>query len=466
MLKNVTLIETQKNGKRSWRLLDQSGNPILPFDAFANSLIRKHSVNTRISYCRHLAEFFDFLYEAAGSLAEQGMTAIDSEKLAEVIEAYDEYLVHGSDSGNDIARSVDRTMPSNRVSKTSSATKHAPVRKFLKLSERVRRQMLEVTQAGIKSFDVAAMPLFQGIGEVREISGYQRTAMVANSLIASVISRGPKLLEEDILPTSTPDITYNQERAFPFDKVRTCFDNLTRYRDKALYSFCAASGCRISEALQLLWDDIDTKAQTVELIDPKSRPHCLSYQVLTPVERDSLVWKGRTTAKTLLIEPFASMFFDALVAYLKTEYVPHGKHQFVFQYSVDGQRGIPYFLCSASSRNGVLRRAIKLSGAIGVEGPHSLRHMYGTYLLNYFPRPDGTYGLPIVVVQKLMGHANLRATEKYARHDVDLIETELAYANAMVFDDGNAKSLTELKRDALMARLVAIEKDLARLPRH
>lgn len=363
-MKNVSLIETQKEGKRSWRLLDPSGQPIASFDAFANSLLRKHSVNTRISYCRHLAEFFDFLHEAAASFAKDQVSEFDHETLTKVVEAYDEYLVLGKDAGSVIARSVDQTMPSPRVSKQSSAIKHAPVRKFLKLSERIRRQMLELTNAGIKSFDADELPLFPGIGDTKAIPVNQRVAMIGNSLIASVISRGPKLIEEGILPTSSPDITYDHDSAFPFDKVRTFLDHLTTYRDKALYAFCAASGCRISEALQLLWEDIDTQSQTVRLIDPKSRPHSPSYLALTPVERDRLAWKGRATATTLLIEPFASMFFGALAVYLKHEYVPHGKHQFVFQYSVDGQRGVPYFFSSASSRSGVLKRAIRLSGVL------------------------------------------------------------------------------------------------------
>lgn len=460
-MKNVSLIETQKDGKRSWRLLDPAGQPIASFDAFAISLLKKHSVNTRISYCRHLAEFFDFLYEAADSLSKKGAAGFDRDILAKVIEAYDDYLVLGKDADSAIAQSVNETMPSPCVSNQSSAIKHAPVRKFLRLSERVRRQMFELTTAGVKSFDATGLPLFPRVGEHKAISGYQRAAMVGNSLLASVISRGPKLLEEDILPNSTPDITYDHSRAFPFDKVATLINNLTTYRDKALYSFCAASGCRISEALQLLWEDIDTKFQTVRLIDPKSRPHSASYKVLAPLERERLVWKGRATTTTLLIEPFASMFFDSLAAYLKSEYVPHGKHQFVFQYSTGGQRGVPYFLCAASSRNGVLKRAIKLSGVKGVEGPHSLRHMYGTYLLNYFPRPDRTYGLPMGIVQKLMGHKTQRATEKYARHDWDLIETELRYANLIVFEHGEAKSLIQLKREALLAKLEAVERELS-----
>lgn len=462
-LKNVTLVETQKDGKQSWKLVDSTG-PVASFETFANTLLSS-PLNTRKSYCVHLAQFFDFLYEAAANLATEGVRGFDHDTLMNVIEAYDDYLVLGKDAGSIIARGVAHTMPSPLVSKQSSAIKHAPIRKFLKLSERVRRQMLELTAAGIKSFDAAAHPVFAGIGESKTIHPQQRTAMVANSLLASVISRAPKLIEDCILPTSAPDITYEHDRAFPFDKVSALMGNLTTNRDKALYAFAAASGCRISEALQLLWEDINTSTQTIRLIDPKRRPHSRSYRALTPLERDRLVWKGRATAATLLIEPFASMFFEALAAYLKHEYVPHGKHQFVFQYSTDGQRGVPYFLCAASSRNGVLKRAIKLSDVEGVEGPHSLRHMYGTYTLNYFPRPDGTYGLPIGVVQKLMGHKTQRATEKYAQHDMDLIEVELRYANLMVFGDGDAKSINHLKLEALQAKVRAVERELARTPK-
>lgn len=459
MLKNVSLVESVKGGQQTWRLLGPDGLPVGAFDVFATSLLRKNPPNTRKSYCRHLAEFFDFLYEAAQILASEGRL-VDTETLAQTIEAYDEYLVLGTGSGNEIASKVAASMPSPCVSRRSSSAKHAPVRRFLKLSERIRQQMVELTNAGIKTTVQADMPLVAGIGQRTEIGSYQRAAIVGNSMLASVISRGPKLIEEGILPTSSPDIVYEHERAFPFDKVAPMLGYLLTYRDKALYSFCSASGCRISEALQLVWDDIDTANQRVRLIDPKSRPNLDSYLALSPADREKLVWKGRTTSATLLIEPFASLFFENLALYIRHEYVPHGRHQFVFQYTAEGLAGRPYFLVSAASRNGVLSRAIKLAEVENVEGPHSLRHMYGTYLLNYFPRPNGSYGLPIGVVQKLMGHRSQRSTEKYARHDKDLIEAELRFANQMVFNNGQAKSIAELKREALLSRLAVVEKEL------
>lgn len=456
MLKNVSLIETRLNGKQSWRLLGPDGRPVRAFEIFARTLERR-SVNTRANYCRWLAEFIDYLFEASAWAAVEPDDSPHQETLVEVLEAYDEYLVFGPDSGNVIARRVDETLPSRRISKRSSSIKHAAVRKFLKLSERVRAQMLELTRAGAEAINVDEHKLLIGIGEKREMTHFQRRALTANSLLAGVIAGGPKLIEEGILPTTLPDITYEHERAFPFDKVSDVVERLTTFRDKALYTLCAASGCRISEALQLLWDDIDTKAQTVRLVDPKTRPTCKSYLALTSEERDRLVWKGRATPLTLLIDPFATMFFEALAAYLRYEYVPHARHGFVFQYSRGRDQGQPYFLASASSRNGVLNRAIKLVGIERVEGPHSLRHMYGTYLLNYFPRPDGTYGLPIGIVQKLMGHRQAKDTAKYARYDRDLLEAELKYANLMLFGNGKVRSVNELRRAALLSRLAEVE---------
>lgn len=358
MFRNVTLLETHVSGRQSWRLLDPDGRTIPAFDVFAKTLERR-SVNTRKSYLRWLAEFFDFLFEAAAWSADGEVVSQDT--LIAIIEAYDDYLVLGSESGNPIAQRISQTMPSSRISKTSSGTKHAAIRKFLKLSERIRIQMLELTNAGFQSGNVSQQKLITGLGDRREPSACERQSMVRNSILAGCISRGPQLIEEGVLPTSTPDLTYDHERAFPFDKVRNVLDELTTYRDKALYALCAASGCRVSEALQLLWDDIDTTTQKVRLIDPKSRPHSPSYLALKPSERDHLVWKGRATPLTLLIEPFATAFFVALAAYLRYEYVPHGRHKFVFQYTHQGEAGQQKRICRLFLKTDITPHSARVS---------------------------------------------------------------------------------------------------------
>lgn len=108
MFKNVTLLKSGKEGKTTWRLLGPLGQPLDSFGAFADSLTRKHAFNTRAAYCRHLADFFDYLYEALAALQ-----VVDPQQqfsrlvLREIIEAYDDYLVLGGSSAKRVAALVD-----------------------------------------------------------------------------------------------------------------------------------------------------------------------------------------------------------------------------------------------------------------------------------------------------------------------------------------------------------------------
>lgn len=346
------------------------------------------------------------------------------------------------------------------VTAASCSLMHAPLRRFLDMSESLRRHLQELVHHGLLASTVDPVALLPSKVK-RRINPAERTALLAGSVLAGVISGGPQLLAEAALPRVGGAAPYDERRAFPFDAAVPLLNAMPSWRDKALYSFCAASGCRISEALQLLWADIRLTDCTVKLVDPARRANDTSYLALLPNERDKLVWKGRATQATLLIEPFASMFIESLEQYMRLEYIPHGRHQFVFQHRRKGLEGRPYFLSAASSRNEVFKLAIT-SCIPGSDdrahlSVHSLRHMYGTYLLNYFPRANGSYGLPIGLVKQLMGHKSVTSTERYARHDVELIRAELAFANAMVFGSGTVKSLNQMRRDALQGKLAAVE---------
>jgi integrase len=463
MLRNVTLLKSEKDGKATWRLLGPSGLPLDSFAAFADSLLRKHPFNTRASYCRNLAEFFDYLFEAASALqAASPGQRVTRALLQQVIEAYDDYLVLGSASGKRVAILVDAAKPSPMHAPATSALMHAPVRKFLRLSEQLRTEMEELTNQGLRQDVADPQPLLTDLRGAVPVVVAQRQAMAATSMIAGVLSGGPKFLRSAILPTVSPQVAYEDSRAFPFDSIGDFIEQLPTYRDKALYSFQAASGCRIHEGLQLLLDDIDVTAGSVALRSPRLRVNHPSYLSLGPTERDKLAWKGRTTESTLLIEPFVSLFFANLEQYLRTEYTPHGLHRFVFQFLRKGQEGRPFFLSAATSRLETFKRAATAAGlAAQVHGPHSLRHAYGTYLLNYFPRLNGDYGLAVPLVQQLMGHANVKSTLKYARYDQDLMRLELQHANAMVFNGATPKSIGQLKLEALNSQVLKLRKDLA-----
>ena len=462
MLKNVTLLPGTKNGKRTWKLLGPTGEVNEPFSIFAKLVSGKNSKNTLENYCRHLAQFFDYLYEASTALhliRDDALLTFGA--LLDIVEAYDEYLVYGQESGNEVAQIVARTLPSPRNTRQTSALKHAPVRRFLKLSDQIHRQTLELVNAGLLQRQESPTPLLDTANLKHPPSAPQRQALLGNSMLAGVIAGGSKLVPSTILPIVTPQAAFDNARAFPFDRIQEFIEALPKHRDKAFHSLLAASGCRTHEGLQLLFDDIDVDRREVFLVEPATRPNCSSYLYLTPDERYSLSWKGRTTSITFLIEPFASMFFTEFASYLREEYVPHGLHKFVFQYRFRELQGRPFYLSDSDTRSELFHKAANACGIkLNVHGPHSLRHAYGMYLLNYLPRIDGGHGLNIDVVQQVLGHTDLRSTQKYARHDHDLIEAELRFANAMVFGRGTTKSLAQMKLEALNSQVLKLKAEL------
>lgn len=451
-MKNVSLIETNTNKVKSWKLLNNSGELIESFGIFSNLLIKKYSTNTRLSYCRNVALFIDYIEEASNLYKDREFT---KSFLVSVIESFPDWLLYGESSGNEISLDIQKTYPSPSYSKQTIDLIVASVRIFLNISERIR---MEQENNG----ELVDSKLFIDANTKELISNNVKNSLVRKSMLGGVVAEGPKLIKACILPISKSQSYFSIERAFPFDKIIPLIDSFPTCRDKSLYMFCAASGCRIHEALQILIEDIDIKNRTVRLVDPNSRITHDSYKKLTPDERSKLSWKGRNTDRVLLIQPFGDLFFEYLEEYIKHEYVAHNKHSFVFQNVRGNQKGKPFFLSSASTRNEAFNKASQKIGVLEElnQGVHSLRHMYGTYLVNYFPKSDGTYGLPLAVVQKLMGHSTINATQRYARHDSELIAIELEYANNLLYKDGEFKSnFLDMKKQAIKSQLLELEKE-------
>lgn len=457
--KNVTLHAFQKNGVDSYKLLGDAGE-IVSFGMFIATLERRVKSNTLHSYARALAHFFDYFYEAGYHIAaRENRTNIRRDELREIIEGWKDYLTKGVATGNALVEAVARTLPRELVKAKTSNQYHAALKTFLKLSEGFRREGEELGRYGFVMGKYDAQALFEDIGKTLPISGMMKAAMVRSSMLAGVLSGGPEKRGIDLLPLDDlEEDEFDDGNLFPLDSFPAFVNTLRTSRDKAVYCFYAASGCRTSEGLQLLWEDIDIVQQEVRLVDPNTRVNHPSYLYLTPNQRAKLAWKGRVTQETFLIEPFASMFWKYLREYVAKEYIPHGLHQFVFQSLKAPYRGAPYCTSKASSRQGIFKRAQLRTGLpTTIRGPHSLRHAYGTYILNYIPRDDGGYGLELPIVKVLMGHVSIKHTAKYAKHDKDLIRSHIAFGNDAVFGGGPlAMTQIELKVRALLAMAKAL----------
>jgi integrase/recombinase XerD len=55
--------------------------------------------------------------------------------------------------------------------------------------------------------------------------------------------------------------------------------------------------------------------------------------------------------------------------------------------------------------------------------------MYAFYVHNFAPMADGSFGFPLKQVQMLLGHAELKTTQRYARQDSMKLEVAIGVLN-------------------------------------
>jgi integrase/recombinase XerD len=146
-------------------------------------------------------------------------------------------------------------------------------------------------------------------------------------------------------------------------------------RNRALLELLYSTGSRISEAVGLDVDDIDTQARSVLLRGKGGK------QRLVPI--------GRPAVQAL----------DAYLVRGRPELASRGRGTAAIFLNVRGGR------LSRQSAWQVLRDAAERAGITSDVSPHMLRHSFATHLL------EG--GADVRVVQELLGHASVTTTQIY-----------------------------------------------------
>jgi integrase/recombinase XerD len=149
-------------------------------------------------------------------------------------------------------------------------------------------------------------------------------------------------------------------------------------RNRALLELLYSTGSRISEAVGLDVDDIDTQARSVLLHGKGGK------QRLVPV--------GRPAVQAL----------DAYLVRGRPELARRGRGAFVAPGIFLNARG---GRLSRQSAWQVLQDAAERAGITAGVSPHMLRHSFATHLL------EG--GADVRVVQELLGHASVTTTQIY-----------------------------------------------------
>jgi len=180
-------------------------------------------------------------------------------------------------------------------------------------------------------------------------------------------------------------------KALPVGEVLRLLETPSGLRDRALLEVLYSTGARISEAVGLDLDDIDTHERTV-LLDGKG-----GKQRLVPIGRPAL---------------------DALDAYLvrmRPALAAAGRGTPAVFLNVRGGR------LSRQTAWQTLKVAAERAGIAASVSPHTLRHSFATHLL------EG--GADVRVVQELLGHASVTTTQIYTLVTVNTLREVYATAH-------------------------------------
>jgi integrase/recombinase XerD len=219
-------------------------------------------------------------------------------------------------------------------------------------------------------------------------------ASSAGRALAAVRGLHRFALREGLVPddaardVTPPALPVRLPRALSVDEVEQLLagcigDGPGPLRDRALLELLYSTGARISEAVGIDLDDLDTDARTVLLrgkggkqrVVPVGRPALAAVDAYLVRARPALAVRGRGSPALLL---------NARGARLSRQSAWH-----------------------------VLRGAADAAGLTAQVSPHTLRHCFATHLL--------AGGADVRVVQELLGHASVSTTQVYTHVTVDTL---------------------------------------------
>jgi len=432
--RHAAITEAVRNGKAIFVLIAEDNFLCKFFDNWAYQLAKNYAFNTVRGYCRDVCILINFIVEY--SLRRGGLTPL---VLSNCLDSFEDYLVFGVNSDQAIIRDVAAALGTSPVGGSTAHRYIVSANKFIDASEEFRLGMQELEKVGYVSHaNISAFPqglLFEGVAPSKI-----RNAIKENSWFAGCLAGGVKRIKyRNLVPKSkasqiaATDEFGGDDLAFPIDLMVNLIESATCARDAMLWSGCAAFGLRITEILSLTFSDIHASSGKVFIVDPRSRQDELATW-LPAEEVKKLSHKGRTSTDTYGIEPFVSHFwyyyaqYYAEVRSYERRNPLDPKHNFVFRKLNSSEPLI-------NSYQSVYERFRTASYAItgSYYGLHSMRHMYGYYLVNFCPSPSNPnrFGLDIRLVQKFMGHKSLKSTMRYARKDARMLEVTLSALNAL-----------------------------------
>lgn len=429
-MKNVTLVSVEPP-----LLLGPNGEKIEIFDRYIRKLKSKSkSRNTLISYATGVSQFLDYLIEAGCFL---NLSATSIESLDTYIEAYPDFLIDSRYSSDEKISDIALRLGRLPITKSSCTPRIAAVNSLLQFNKAWRTQLQHLDKQRETEIPLRSDTFPRNIGYY-ENENIVRNSIILSNMDARLATRGKHTHPTAIAaPDKRGDVFFGKD--FPLELVIPLCNRASSARDRCLFALLAAGGLRISEALAVQLSLIDINARQLRIPDPYNLHKSSSY----PLEL-KLPWKGRETALVFMFEPIKTIFFKALEDYLAVR--PTTEHDYLFVYHGQYKYGEPlYYGMTSSSLNGSLNDSFKESQkriykdynnskSTKLYSIHSLRHLYGVYLLNHvWLEGRAEPGLLLEEVQICMGHKEIKSTAKYAKKKAEQIIMKLEAADRIVF---------------------------------
>ena len=176
---------------------------------------------------------------------------------------------------------------------------------------------------------------------------------------------------------------HGQAKILTPDEIHRLFSNgFQSERDRALFSICLYTGCRISEALSLMPDDVSEDSITFRKANTK----------------------GKSATRQV---PISSQLRSQLANYSCDK-----------RYLFPGRHGLGHMTRGAADQ--ILREACDRVGLKGVS-THSFRRTALTKMHNE--------GIPLRVIQRISGHKTLQALQRYLEVGEEQVESAIAVLN-------------------------------------
>ncbi|HBO4312264.1 TPA: site-specific integrase [Pseudomonas aeruginosa] len=437
-MKNFKLVEKSNAGYPSFSLISlPSYEPVFAMEAFCFYLTSSSKkYQTVKSYANKVGRYLDFVVEVAICCVEEGH--VRPAGYGDILYMFFQAINIIPDGKSPLRDSVVRRLGMRVVKPATDRAYQSAIKHFLSASANFDEMRSLVEQGGFESpLDIT--PISSNFKPGRFYSDFLKRQVEAKSYLAGCISGGLSFGEGLKMPNYSGAFSLGANTSGLLKlndvcRILNCTDNL---RDKFLFLILAISGVRLSEALQLLFSDINLSESTFYVIDPFSRPLVYQRMGLTGIDYRKLKFKGRATEFVFLIRELEDAFFEMYGELLKCpSSLPSrnrlGKfvqHEFIFRNCKGATIAEP--MCLNVNYSSTERSFLRSCNRANINGVtiHDLRHFWVSHLRN-------VYRFTMEEISKLAGHSNVDVTRRYCHEDGEALREMVEQVNIAIYSGG------------------------------